>query len=52
MQCKPFKEEGDYSYAMKQIVGDRTLLIGDAAPSWIRFLDRSQHRSELLALRS
>lgn len=34
-QCKPFKEEGDYSYAMKQIVGDRTLLIGDAA----RFVD-------------
>ena len=35
MQCKPFKEEGDYSYAMKQIVGDRTVLIGDAA----RFVD-------------
>jgi len=34
-QVKPFKEEGDYSYAMKQIVGDRTLLIGDAA----RFVD-------------
>jgi flavin-dependent dehydrogenase len=35
VQCKPFKEEGDYSYAMKQIVGDRTVLIGDAA----RFVD-------------
>ena len=34
-QVKPFKEEGDYSYAMKQIVGDRTVLIGDAA----RFVD-------------
>jgi FADH2 O2-dependent halogenase len=34
-QCRPFKEEGDYSYAMKQITGERTLLVGDAA----RFVD-------------
>jgi 1H-pyrrole-2-carbonyl-[peptidyl-carrier protein] chlorinase len=31
----PFYEEGDYSYAMKQICGDRFVLIGDAA----RFVD-------------
>ncbi len=34
-QIKPFKEEGDYSYAMKQIAGDRIVLVGDAA----RFVD-------------
>jgi FADH2 O2-dependent halogenase len=34
-QVRPFKSEGDYSYAMSQIVGDRTVLIGDAA----RFVD-------------
>jgi flavin-dependent dehydrogenase len=37
-QCKrvrPFKAEGDYSYAMKQICGDRFVLVGDAA----RFVD-------------
>jgi flavin-dependent dehydrogenase len=34
-QIRPFKEEGDYSYAMKQICGDRFVLIGDAA----RFVD-------------
>ena len=34
-QVNSFKEEGDYSYAMKQITGDRLLLIGDAA----RFVD-------------
>ena len=34
-QIKPFKEEGDYSYAMKQITGDRIVLVGDAA----RFVD-------------
>lgn len=34
-QVRPFKEEGDYSYAMRQITGDRFLLIGDAA----RFVD-------------
>lgn len=34
-QIRPFTEEGDYSYAMRQIVGDRFLLIGDAA----RFVD-------------
>ena len=31
-QLRPFKEEGDYSYAMKQICGDRFVLLGDAAP--------------------
>jgi FADH2 O2-dependent halogenase len=35
VQIRPFKEEGDYSYAMKQICGDRFVLIGDAA----RFVD-------------
>jgi FADH2 O2-dependent halogenase len=34
-QVRPFKEEGDYSYAMKQIAGDRFVMIGDAA----RFVD-------------
>jgi 1H-pyrrole-2-carbonyl-[peptidyl-carrier protein] chlorinase len=34
-QLRPFKEEGDYSYAMKQICGDRFVMIGDAA----RFVD-------------
>jgi FADH2 O2-dependent halogenase len=34
-RIKPFKDEGDYSYAIKQIVGDRFVLIGDAA----RFVD-------------
>lgn len=34
-QTRPLKEEGDYSYAMQQITGDRLLLIGDAA----RFVD-------------
>ena len=34
-RCRPFREEGDYSYAMKQITGDRAVLIGDAA----RFVD-------------
>jgi flavin-dependent dehydrogenase len=34
-QIRPFKTEGDYSYAMKQICGDRFVLIGDAA----RFVD-------------
>ncbi len=35
IQIRPLKEEGDYSYAMKQICGDRFVLIGDAA----RFVD-------------
>ena len=35
IQVRPFKEEGDYSYAMKQICGDGYVLIGDAA----RFVD-------------
>lgn len=34
-RVRPFKTEGDYSYAMKQIVGDQWALIGDAA----RFVD-------------
>jgi FADH2 O2-dependent halogenase len=35
LQLRPLKEEGDYSYAMKQICGDRFVMIGDAA----RFVD-------------
>jgi flavin-dependent dehydrogenase len=34
-RLRPFKSEGDYSYAMRQIAGDGMLLIGDAA----RFVD-------------
>jgi FADH2 O2-dependent halogenase len=34
-QMRPFKDEGDYSYAMTSICGDRFVLIGDAA----RFVD-------------
>ncbi|HEY8726319.1 MAG TPA: NAD(P)/FAD-dependent oxidoreductase [Gaiellaceae bacterium] len=34
-RIKPFTDEGDYSYAMEQITGDRLVLIGDAA----RFVD-------------
>ncbi len=34
-QLRPLKEEGDYSYAMKQICGDNFVLVGDAA----RFVD-------------
>jgi flavin-dependent dehydrogenase len=34
-QIRPFKEEGDYSYAMSQITGDRWLMVGDAG----RFVD-------------
>jgi flavin-dependent dehydrogenase len=34
-RVRPFKTEGDYSYSMKQICGDRFVLIGDAA----RFVD-------------
>ena len=34
-QLRPFKEEGDYSYAMSQLVDDRLLLVGDAG----RFVD-------------
>ena len=34
-QIRPFKEEGDYSYAMKQLAGDRLVLVGDAG----RFVD-------------
>jgi FADH2 O2-dependent halogenase len=34
-QIRPLKAEGDYSYAMKQICGDRFVMIGDAA----RFVD-------------
>ena len=34
-QIKPFTDEGDYSYAMKQICGDGWLMLGDAG----RFVD-------------
>jgi FADH2 O2-dependent halogenase len=34
-QLRPLKEEGDYSYAMRDIAGDGFVLIGDAA----RFVD-------------
>jgi 1H-pyrrole-2-carbonyl-[peptidyl-carrier protein] chlorinase len=34
-QLRPLKEEGDYSYAMTQLCGDRFILVGDAA----RFVD-------------
>lgn len=34
-RIRPFKDEGDYSYAMTQVCGDRYVLIGDAA----RFVD-------------
>jgi FADH2 O2-dependent halogenase len=34
-RLRPFKAEGDYSYAMREICGDRYVLIGDAA----RFVD-------------
>jgi FADH2 O2-dependent halogenase len=34
-QVRPLKDEGNYSYAMKQITGDNFLLLGDAA----RFVD-------------
>ncbi|MGW1958447.1 NAD(P)/FAD-dependent oxidoreductase [Streptomyces sp. NPDC001920] len=34
-RLRPFKPEGDYSYSMKQICGDRFVLVGDAA----RFVD-------------
>src|SRR5439155_17014309 len=34
-RLRPLRDEGDYSYAMKQIAGDRLILIGDAA----RFVD-------------
>lgn len=34
-RLRQFKEEGDYSYAMKQICGDRFVMVGDAG----RFVD-------------
>lgn len=34
-RVRPFKAEGDYSYAMRQICGDRFVMVGDAA----RFVD-------------
>lgn len=34
-QLRPLSDEGDYSYAMRQICGDRFVLVGDAA----RFVD-------------
>lgn len=47
-RIRPFKEEGDYSYAMRQLVGDRFLLIGDAA----RFVDPIFSSGVSLALNS
>jgi 1H-pyrrole-2-carbonyl-[peptidyl-carrier protein] chlorinase len=34
-RIRPFQDEGDYSYAMKQLCGDRFVLVGDAG----RFVD-------------
>ncbi|MFI0480125.1 NAD(P)/FAD-dependent oxidoreductase [Actinomadura sp. 9N215] len=34
-RVRPFRQEGDYSYSMKEICGDRFVMIGDAA----RFVD-------------
>lgn len=34
-QVRPFKSEGDYSYAMREVCGDGFVLVGDAA----RFVD-------------
>jgi 1H-pyrrole-2-carbonyl-[peptidyl-carrier protein] chlorinase len=34
-QIRPFRDEGDYSYAMRHIVHDRLVMVGDAA----RFVD-------------
>jgi len=34
-QVHPFRDEGDYSYAMKQVTGDNWMMIGDAG----RFVD-------------
>src|SRR3974390_2109214 len=34
-QVHPFRDEGDYSYAMKQVTGDNWLMVGDAG----RFVD-------------
>jgi len=35
IRVRPYKDEGDYSYAMRQLCGDRFMLIGDAG----RFVD-------------
>ena len=49
-QIRPFKEEGDYSYAMKQLTADRLLLVGDAGPFCRSYLlHRRQHCSEQFA---
>jgi 1H-pyrrole-2-carbonyl-[peptidyl-carrier protein] chlorinase len=34
-RIRPFKDEGEYSYAMKQLCGDRFVMVGDAG----RFVD-------------
>ena len=34
-RIRPFKDEGDYSYAMQQLCGDRFIMVGDAG----RFVD-------------
>jgi FADH2 O2-dependent halogenase len=47
-RIRPFKDEGDYSYSMRQICGDRYVLIGDAA----RFVDPIFSSGVSLALNS
>lgn len=47
-RIRPFKEEADYSYAMRQLCGDRFLLVGDAA----RFVDPIFSSGVSLALNS
>ena len=47
-QLNDFKIEGDYSYAMKNVVGNRCLLIGDAA----RFVDPIFSSGVSIALQS
>ena len=47
-RIRPFSAEGDYSYSMKQICGDRWMLIGDAA----RFVDPIFSSGVSLALNS
>lgn len=48
LRIRPFSAEGDYSYSMKQICGDRWMLIGDAS----RFVDPIFSSGVSLALNS